>query len=44
MLWAVVRHCYDAENQVKGRYLQKNDIIKIGRVRFKIRDINSSAY
>ena len=44
MLWKVVKFSYDARENVKGHRLMKNDIIKIGRVRFKVREIVSPTY
>ena len=44
MLWKVVKSCYDAREDIKGHRLMKNDVIKIGRVRFKIREIVSPTY
>lgn len=44
MLWKVVKYAYDANEGIKGHRLTKGDVIKIGRVRFKIRDIQSPAY
>ena len=39
MLWKVVKNSYDARENIKGQRLTKGDIIKIGRVRFKIKEI-----
>ena len=44
MLWKVVKYSYDPLERVNGHRLMKGDVIKIGRVRFKIRDIQSPAY
>ena len=44
MLWKVVKFAYDAHEQVRGHRLMKGDVIKIGRVRFKVREIASPAY
>ncbi len=44
MLWKVVRHSYDAREDIKGHRLMKGDVIKIGRVRFKVREIVSPTY
>ena len=44
MLWKVVRHAYDAREDIKGHRLMKGDVIKIGRVRFKVREIVSPTY
>ena len=40
----MVKYAYDANEGLKGHRLTKGDVIKIGRVRFKIRDIQSPAY
>ena len=39
MLWKVVKYTYDSNEAIRGHRLTKGDVIKIGRVRFKIRDI-----
>lgn len=44
MLWKVVKQSYDAKENIKGDRLQKDDIIKIGRVRFKVKEIVSPSY
>ena len=44
MLWKVVKFFYDPDEDIKGHILMKGDVIKIGRVRFKIRDIVSPTY
>ena len=44
MLWKVVKYSYDAREQIQGHRLMKGDVVKIGRVRFKIRDIQSPTY
>ena len=44
MLWKVVKYCYDAREEIKGHRLMKGDVIKIGRVRFKVREIMSPTY
>mmetsp|Transcript_15905 Transcript_15905/g.24531 ORF Transcript_15905/g.24531 Transcript_15905/m.24531 type:complete len:80 (-) Transcript_15905:4242-4481(-) len=44
MLWKVVKHAFDPREHINGQRLSKGDIIKIGRVRFKIREIASPAY
>ena len=44
MLWKVVKYSYDATEEIKGHRLLKGDVVKIGRVRFKIRDIHSPTY
>jgi hypothetical protein len=44
MLWKVVKYSYDVREKIKGHRLTKGDVIKIGRVRFKVRDIQSPTY
>jgi hypothetical protein len=44
MLWKVVKYSYDPREQIQGHRLMKGDVVKIGRVRFKIRDIQSPTY
>lgn len=44
MLWKVVKNSYDIREDIKGHRLQQGDVIKIGRVRFKIKDITSPTY
>jgi hypothetical protein len=44
MLWKVVKYSYDVREKTKGHRLTKGDVIKIGRVRFKVRDIQSPTY
>lgn len=44
MLWKVVKDSFDAREDIQGHRLQKGDVIKIGRVRFKIKDITSPTY
>ena len=44
MLWKVVKFSFDAREDIKGHRLMREDVIKIGRVRFKIREIVSPAY
>ena len=44
MLWKVVKDSYDAKEEINGHRLTKGDVIKIGRVRFKIRDIETPSY
>jgi len=39
MLWKVVKDAFDPREAINGHHLMKNDIIKIGRVRFKIKEI-----
>jgi len=39
MLWKVVKDSFDAREAINGHHLMKGDVVKIGRVRFKIRDI-----
>ena len=44
MLWKVVKYAYDSDEKINGHRLNKGDVVKIGRVRFKIREIASPAY
>jgi hypothetical protein len=44
MLWKVVKDSYDPREDIQGHRLHKGDVIKIGRVRFKIREITSPTY
>ena len=44
MLWKVVKDSYDPKEEINGHRLTKGDVIKIGRVRFKVRDIESPSY
>jgi hypothetical protein len=39
MLWKVVKESYEAREDICGDKLMKGDVIKLGRVRFKVRDI-----
>ena len=49
-LWHVVRHCKfndngkEGQQSITGYKLMPKDIIKLGRVRFKVREIISPAY
>jgi hypothetical protein len=43
-IWQVVKETYQEDIELPCFKLRKRDIIKIGRVRFKIRDIMSPAY
>jgi hypothetical protein len=43
-LWRIVKHCKSKNKQIDGYKLLKNDIIKVGRVRFRIKEICSPAY
>jgi hypothetical protein len=44
MLWKVVKNSFDAREEITGHRLSKGDVIKIGRVRFKIKDITTPTY
>lgn len=44
MLWKVVKKAYDPKENIKGQRLMRGDIVKIGRVRFKVREISSPSY
>lgn len=39
MLWKVVKASFEPREEIKGHRLLKGDVVKIGRVRFKIREI-----
>jgi len=43
-LWRVVRYCTSSNKQILGYKLQHNDLIKLGRVRFRVKEIVSPAY
>ena len=43
-LWRVVKHCKQQNGSSVGYKLQPEDLIKLGRVRFKVREICSPAY
>lgn len=44
MLWKVVKDSYEPREEITGYRLTKGDVIKIGRVRFKVREIETPAY
>jgi hypothetical protein len=44
MLWKVVKDSFDPREEIQGHRLQRGDVVKIGRVRFKIKDITSPTY
>ena len=43
-VWRVVKEIRQSETDQPAYKLQKKDLIKVGRVRFKIRDIMSAKY
>ena len=43
-LWRIVKYCKAKNANIDGYKLMPEDLIKLGRVRFKIRDIQSSSY
>ena len=43
-LWRVVKHCKTSKGNIVGYKLQPEDLVKIGRVRFKVREVQSPAY
>lgn len=43
-LWRVVKYCKSKNKQIDGYKLLPNDLIKLGRVRFKIKDMQSPSY
>lgn len=43
-LWRIVKYCKSPKKDMEGYRLMPEDLIKLGRVRFKVRDIQSIAY
>ena len=43
-VWKVVKHCRLKNKETPGHVLRQGDLIRIGRVRFKIREIESPLY
>ncbi len=43
-IWRVVKYCKSANGNQPGYRLMPDDLIKLGRVRFKVREIQSPAY
>lgn len=43
-LWKIVKYCKQSNGNVPGYRLLPDDLIKLGRVRFKVREIISPAY
>ena len=43
-LWRIVKYCKARNANIEGYKLMPDDLIKLGRVRFKIRDIQSASY
>ena len=43
-IWQVVRETYQPDMEFPCYKLKRRDLIKVGRVRFKVRDIMSQAY
>jgi hypothetical protein len=43
-LWRIVKYCKSRNSNINGHKLQPEDLIKLGRVRFKVREIQSPAY
>ena len=43
-LWKIVRYCRSKNGKIEGVKLMPNDLIKLGRVRFKVREILSEPY
>jgi len=39
-----VKHCKSKNNSIEGYKIYPNDLVKVGRVRFKIKDIMSPVY
>ena len=43
-IWRVVKYCKSKNGSQTGYRLMPDDLIKLGRVRFKVREIQSPAY
>ena len=43
-LWKIAKYCKSKNKQIDGYKLTKNDVIKVGRVRFRVKEIQSPAY
>ena len=43
-LWRIVKYCKSKNKSIEGYKLLPNDLVKLGRVRFKVKDIQSPAY
>lgn len=43
-LWRIVKYCKARNANIDGYKLMPEDLIKLGRVRFKVRDIQSASY
>ena len=43
-IWRVVKHCKLKNKDINGYILNQGDLIRIGRVRFKVREIESPVY
>lgn len=43
-LWRIVRYCHSKNSKIEGCKLMPNDLIKLGRVRFKVREVMSPPY
>mmetsp|Transcript_7356 Transcript_7356/g.5622 ORF Transcript_7356/g.5622 Transcript_7356/m.5622 type:complete len:109 (+) Transcript_7356:93-419(+) len=43
-IWKIARYCRSKNKQTEGHRLVKGDILKMGRLRFKVRDIVSDGY
>lgn len=43
-LWRIVKYCHSKNKAVDGYKLLPNDLVKLGRVRFKVKEISSPSY
>ena len=43
-LWRIVKNCKSQKNQMNGCKIMKGDIMKFGRIRFRVRELNCKAY
>ena len=43
-LWRVVKYCKSKDKRIDGYRLMKDDVIKLGRIRYKIKEIVSPGY
>lgn len=43
-LWRIVKYCKQQNGNITGYKILPDDLIKLGRVRFKIREVQSPGY
>ena len=43
-LWRIIKYCKARNGGVDGYKIMPEDLVKLGRVRFKVRDIQSASY